>query len=80
LGQVYYRCWATNGGSNLFTTQDASSQGYNDPKSTPNYVTVYYPTTASYLWTPSFHLTANQSYDFSFFWVETDILVGKVTC
>ncbi|MCE3077154.1 fibronectin type III domain-containing protein [Chryseobacterium gwangjuense] len=62
-------CWATTGGSDIFTTQDASSQGYNDPKSTPNYVTIYYPTTAAYLWTPSFHLTANQSYDFSFYWV-----------
>jgi len=82
---VLPNCWATNGGSNLFTTQDASSQGYNDPKSTPNYVTIYYPTTAAYLWTPSFHLTANQSYDFSFFWVgdgysgwQGDVLVNTL--
>lgn len=65
-------CWATSGGlssSYLFTSQTASGNTYNDPKSAPNYMTIYYPTTAAYLWTPSFNLTAGQSYDFSFYWV-----------
>ncbi|WBX96728.1 fibronectin type III domain-containing protein [Chryseobacterium gambrini] len=65
-------CWATSGGlssSYLFTSQTASGNTYNDPRSAPNYMTIYYPTTAAYLWTPSFNLTAGQSYDFSFYWV-----------
>ncbi len=44
------------------------SQTYNDPRSAPNYVTIYYPTTAAYLWAPAMTLTAGQSYDFSFYW------------
>lgn len=67
---VLPNCWSTTGGSSsyMFTTQDASAQSYNDPKSNPNYVTIYYPTTAALLWTPGFTLTAGQSYDFSFYW------------
>lgn len=64
-------CWTTTGGfssSYLFTTQNAASQTYNDPRSAPNYVTIYYPTTAAYLWAPAMTLTAGQSYDFSFYW------------
>ncbi|REC48366.1 hypothetical protein DRF62_19875, partial [Chryseobacterium piscium] len=61
-------CWATNGGTS-FVTQNASGNSYNDPRSNPNYVTIYYPTTASFLWTPKFSMTANQSYDFSFYYV-----------
>lgn len=67
-------CWKqTAGGSsstNNFTSANASQQTYNDPKSAPNYVTIYYPyTNAAYLWTPTFTLTAGASYDFSFYWV-----------
>ncbi|MCY0977580.1 fibronectin type III domain-containing protein [Chryseobacterium wangxinyae] len=64
-------CWSTTGGlsaSYFFTTQNAASQTYNDPRSAPNYVTIYYPTTAAYLWAPAMTLTAGQSYDFSFYW------------
>lgn len=67
-------CWKqTPGGSSStysFTSANASQQGYNDPKSAPNYLTIYYPyTNAAYLWTPTFTLTAGTSYDFSFYWV-----------
>jgi hypothetical protein len=67
-------CWKqTPGGSsstNNFTSANASQQGYNDPKSAPNYLTIYYPyTNAAYLWTPTFTLTAGTSYDFIFYWV-----------
>lgn len=67
-------CWKqTPGGSsstNNFTSANASQQGYNDPKSAPNYLTIYYPyTNAAYLWTPTFTLTAGTSYEFSFYWV-----------
>ena len=67
---VLPNCWSTTGGSSsyMFTTQDASAQSYNDPRSNPNYVTIYYPTNAALLWTPGFTLTAGQSYDFSFYW------------
>jgi hypothetical protein len=80
-------CWATSGGLNasyLFTTQNAGSQTYNDPRSTPNYMTIYYPTTAAYLWAPLMNLTAGQSYDFTFYWVgdgtsgwQGDVLVNN---
>jgi hypothetical protein len=67
-------CWKqTPGGSSStynFTSGNASQQGYNDPKSAPNYVTIYYPyTNAAYLWTPTFTLTAGNTYEFTFFWV-----------
>jgi hypothetical protein len=67
-------CWKqTPGGSASsynFTSANAAQQTYNDPKSAPNYVTIYYPyTNAAYLWTPTFTLTAGTSYDFSFYWV-----------
>lgn len=67
-------CWKqTPGGSSSsynFTSANASQQTYNDPKSAPNYLTIYYPySNAAYLWTPTFTLTAGTSYDFSFYWV-----------
>ena len=67
-------CWTqTPGGSSStynFTSANASQQAYNDPKSAPNYVTIYYPySNAAYLWTPTFTLTAGSSYDFTFYWV-----------
>lgn len=67
-------CWKqTPGGSSStynFTSANASQQAYNDPKSAPNYVTIYYPySNAAYLWTPTFTLTAGSSYDFTFYWV-----------
>ncbi len=67
-------CWKqTPGGSSSsynFTSANASQQAYNDPKSAPNYLTIYYPySNAAYLWTPTFTLTAGTSYEFSFYWV-----------
>ncbi|RRJ90205.1 T9SS C-terminal target domain-containing protein [Flavobacterium macacae] len=67
-------CWKSlaGGSSNTiqFTTSNAASQTYNDPRSAPNYITVYYPTTnAAYLYTPGMELTAGQSYDFSFYYI-----------
>ncbi|GAA4150679.1 hypothetical protein GCM10022217_03860 [Chryseobacterium ginsenosidimutans] len=67
-------CWKqTPGGSSStynFTSANASQQSYNDPRSAPNYVTIYYPyTNAAYLWTPTFTLTAGNTYTFSFYWV-----------
>lgn len=61
-------CWSHTAGSASFTSANAASNTYNDPKSTPNYVSIYYPTTAAYLWTPGFQLTAGTSYDFTFNW------------
>jgi hypothetical protein len=71
---VVPNCWKqTAGGSsstNNFTSANASQQTYNDPRSAPNYVTIYYPyTNAAYLWTPAFTLTAGNTYTFSFYWV-----------
>ncbi|MGG5211047.1 fibronectin type III domain-containing protein [Chryseobacterium sp. MIQD13] len=71
---VVPNCWKQlPGGSSSttsFTSANASQQSYNDPKSAPNYMTIYYPySNAAYLWTPSFTLTAGVSYDFSFYWV-----------
>jgi trimeric autotransporter adhesin len=71
---VLPNCWKqTPGGSSSstnFATGNASQQSYNDPKSAPNYVTIYYPyTNAAYLWTPTFTLNAGTSYTFSFYWV-----------
>lgn len=67
-------CWLSAGGGSSstthYTTATSAGNTYNDPKSAPNYVTIYYPTTnAATLWTPKFYLTAGQSYDFSFYWV-----------
>lgn len=64
-------CWIqTPGNSNNFTSAQASSNTYNDPKSAPYYMTIYYPyNSAAYFWTPQFAMTAGVSYDFSFYWV-----------
>ncbi|MCI3939275.1 choice-of-anchor J domain-containing protein [Chryseobacterium aahli] len=65
-------CWkqTLGGGSSNFTSANASQQSYNDPKSAPNYMTIYYPyNNPAYLWTPLFTLTAGTSYEFSFYWV-----------
>ena len=65
---VLPNCWSHTAGSYSFTSANAASNTYNDPRSTPNYVTIYYPTTAAYLWTPTMQLVAGKSYDFSFYW------------
>lgn len=65
-------CWAQTpgNGSYNFTSSQASSNTYNNPKSAPYYMTIYYPySTAAYFWTPQFTMTAGVSYEFSFYWV-----------
>lgn len=63
-------CWSnTTTGTTYFSSQNAGTQSYNDPRSAPYYLAVYYPTTASLLWTPPMQLTAGKSYDFSFWFV-----------
>lgn len=82
-------CWLSvpGGSSNTthYTTATSAGNTYNDPRSAPNYVTIYYPyTNAATLWTPKFYLTAGQSYDFSFYYVgdglsgwQGDVLVNN---
>ena len=62
-------CWSISAGSSTWTSSNGASQNYNDPRSAPNYMTLYYGSSAGYLWTPSFQLTAGQSYDFSFYYI-----------
>lgn len=69
---VLPNCWKqTAGGSGQnFTSANASGNTFNDPRSAPNYVTIYYPyNNPAYLWTPMFSMTGGVTYDFSFFWV-----------
>lgn len=63
-------CMSHTAGTSTWTSSNAASQTYNDPRSTPNYMTIYYgTTTAGYLWTPAMQLTAGVSYDFTFYYV-----------
>jgi len=63
-------CWLNITGTRSFVTSDASYSILSDPRSLPNYVTIFWGnTSASYLWTPGFQLTSGQSYDFSFWFV-----------
>ncbi|WP_294226538.1 T9SS type A sorting domain-containing protein [uncultured Chryseobacterium sp.] len=82
-------CWLSVGGGSSnteqYTTATSAGNSYNDPRSAPNYVTIYYPySNAATLWTPKFYLTAGQSYDFSFYYVgdglsgwQGDVLVNN---
>ncbi|MFP5437433.1 MAG: T9SS sorting signal type C domain-containing protein [Bacteroidia bacterium] len=68
---VLPNCWTNDigGGTFSYTSANAASNTYNDPRSNPNYVTIYYPSNNnSYLWTPGFTLTAGVSYTFSFYY------------
>ena len=60
-------CWSTITGTYAFTSSNAASNTYNDPRSGSNYMTLYYNSSASTLWTPGFQLTAGTSYDFVFY-------------
>ena len=60
-------CWANITGTNAFNSSNAASVSYHDPRSANNYMTIYYGSSASYLWTPGFQLTAGTSYDFVFY-------------
>lgn len=79
---VLPNCWTNNvPGTSNFTSANAASNTYNDPRSTPNYVTIYYPNNAnSFLWTPGFNLTAGTTYTFGFYYAgdNTSGWVGQV--
>jgi hypothetical protein len=62
-------CWtATSGSGTPWASMNVSGNTYNDPSSTPNYITCNYNPSAAdkYLITPGFSLTSGTSYDFSF--------------
>jgi hypothetical protein len=63
-------CWKTESTTGTpWASMNAASVSYNDPYSSPNYVTCYYsPYTGvtKYLITPGFALTIGTSYEFSF--------------
>ena len=62
--------WAHTAGSSTWTAANAASNTYNDPRTGTYYMTIYYGTsTAGFLWTPGFNLTAGVSYDLSFYYV-----------
>lgn len=63
-------CMTAENGTRVWTSMNAASITYNDPKSTPNYVTLQYGgTVASYLWTPALRMTAGNIYRFKFSFV-----------
>jgi hypothetical protein len=66
---VLPNCWATNGGTSWnYTSANAATNTYTDPRSTPNYVTMHWLSgDQANLWTPGFQLTAGTSYTFSFY-------------
>ena len=62
-------CWKTVTGTKAWVSSNASTDTYNDPRSTPNYMSIAYGNgTASQLWTPTFTLTTGKSYDISFYY------------
>jgi len=65
-------CWKVESGP--WVTSNAASNSYNDPRSAPNYMTIYYsPTTGGYVWSPGFTLTGGTSYDFSFYFAGDNV-------
>ena len=63
-------CWLNQTGSYAWSSGNAASSSYNDPRSASYYMTVSYGnTTPAYLWTPGFVMTAGTSYDLSFYYV-----------
>lgn len=64
-------CWILQNVSTSFqwTSSNASSNSYNDPQSSPNYMTINYGGGLSYMWTPMFSLTGGTSYRFRFYYV-----------
>jgi hypothetical protein len=58
-------CFGHAPGTKPFNSNQAAAISYNDPKSSPNYITMTYGnTTASYLYTPGFSLTGGTAYEF----------------
>lgn len=65
-------CWRVESGP--WVTSNAASNSYNDPRSAPNYLTIYYsPTSGGYVWSPGFSLTSGTSYDFSFYFAGDNV-------
>ena len=65
-------CWKVESASGTpWASMNAASISYNDPASSPNYITCNYSPTASnkFLITPGFSLVAGSSYNFSFQYV-----------
>ena len=58
-------CWFKENGE--WTSGNAASQTYNDPRSAPNYVYDAWSATNEFLWTPGFSLIAGTTYEFSFY-------------
>ena len=66
-------CWKLE--STGIASMNASGNTYNDPSSSPNYMTVYYSpsSTDRFIITPGFTLLTGYSYDFSFKWVGDNV-------
>ncbi|MFP9113927.1 fibronectin type III domain-containing protein, partial [Flavobacterium sp. RHBU_3] len=65
---VVASCWKNETGTYAWYASNAASYSYHNPRTGTYYQTIAYSnTTASYLWTPGFQLTAGTSYDFSFY-------------
>ncbi|MCD9853447.1 fibronectin type III domain-containing protein [Epilithonimonas sp. JDS] len=62
-------CWSNVTGTKAWVSANAATDTYNDPRSTPNYMSIQYSNSlASQLWTPAFALSAGTSYDISFYY------------
>lgn len=63
-------CWKVESTGTPWWSANAGSNTYNDPYSSPNYITCHWSPTSSdkYLITPGFYLTEGATYDFSFMW------------
>ena len=64
-------CWSNSSTNSTYTYTSANASGntYNDPRSTPNYLTLHWLSgSEAYLWTPGFQLNAGESYTFSYYW------------
>ncbi|MBK9288320.1 MAG: fibronectin type III domain-containing protein [Flavobacteriales bacterium] len=60
-------CWVEEAGD--WTTANAATDTYTDPRSAPNYLRTSWTTVANeFIWTPGFDLTGGTSYDFSTFY------------
>ncbi|MDD4215415.1 MAG: carbohydrate binding domain-containing protein, partial [Bacteroidales bacterium] len=65
-------CWTIESASGTpWASANAASNTYNDPATTPNYITCYWSPTSSnkYLITPGFNMTTGNSYNISFNYV-----------
>lgn len=58
-------CWTKESGA--YQTSNAGHNTYHDPKSASNYVTIQWSQTNAWLWTPTFALKKDTTYEFGFF-------------